>query len=69
MRVDFSVDCDSEQYARVWYYAAVMVLVYPLGVPLLYWCMLWLQAACNGRCATLGPFQHALTAPPPSHVQ
>ena len=61
MRADFSVDCDSDLYARVWYFTAVMVLIYPLGVPLLYWFMFWLHGsqlrAMAGMSMTHKPFR------------
>ena len=36
LRIDFSVNCDSPYHRMMWYYAALMVIVYPLGVPALY---------------------------------
>ena len=37
LRRDFSIDCDGDAHRAMTYYALAMVLIYPLGVPLLYW--------------------------------
>ena len=34
--VDMGIDCDSERYHHMQAYAIAMVLVYPVGIPLLY---------------------------------
>ena len=61
MRSDLSVNCDSDQYARVWYFTAGMVFIYPLGVPLLYGYMFWLHGdqlrAMAGVRMTQMPFR------------
>ena len=60
LRADFSIDCDSQAYTRVWYYAAVMVFVYPLGVPSLYGYMFWLHGAQLRVMAGVPPARHTL---------
>lgn len=41
LRVDYSIDCESSSHKAFVSYAAVMVLIYPVGVPCLYCYMLW----------------------------
>jgi hypothetical protein len=38
---DYSVDCDSTRYISYLPWAILMILVYPIGIPLLYFCLLW----------------------------
>ncbi len=38
---DYSIDCDSERYLSVKPFAVVMILVYPIGIPMLYFTMLF----------------------------
>ena len=40
LRADFSIDCDSSSYATMRLYAVAMLLLYPVGVPLLFWWLL-----------------------------
>ena len=37
---DYSVDCDSTRYKVYVPYALLMILIYPIGIPLFYWLML-----------------------------
>ena len=41
MTVDYSISCDSDRYWFAYYYALSMVVVYPIGVPLYYWVLLY----------------------------
>jgi hypothetical protein len=36
MRADYSISCESERYAFGYYWSVVMILVYPIGCPLLF---------------------------------
>mmetsp|Transcript_38085 Transcript_38085/g.85056 ORF Transcript_38085/g.85056 Transcript_38085/m.85056 type:complete len:411 (-) Transcript_38085:203-1435(-) len=38
---DYSIDCDSSRYSIYMIYAGLMILVFPIGIPLIYWMMLW----------------------------
>jgi len=40
LKVDYSIDCDSDEHAMYELYAYVMILVYPVGIPLLYFVLL-----------------------------
>ena len=40
LRRDLSVSCDDDAYALIRLYAIVMVLVYPIGTPLIYYYLL-----------------------------
>jgi hypothetical protein len=37
---DYAVDCDSARYKTYVPYALLMILIYPIGIPLFYWLML-----------------------------
>ncbi|KAK7254119.1 hypothetical protein SO694_00008254 [Aureococcus anophagefferens] len=41
LRIDYRVDCASKRYARARAYAGLMIAVYPVGVPLLCFVLLW----------------------------
>ena len=41
LRIDFSVDCDSAYHQSMMAFASIMVLVYPIGVPALYFYLLF----------------------------
>jgi hypothetical protein len=41
--VDFQVDCNSEVYTFAVVYAGIMVLLWPIGVPLILFVGMWLQ--------------------------
>jgi hypothetical protein len=41
MTADYSISCDSDRYWFAYYYALCMVVVYPIGVPLYYWVLLY----------------------------
>jgi len=41
LRADYSVDCDSSEYSSIFGLAAMMILVYPIGIPSMYLLMLW----------------------------
>ena len=36
LRADYSIDCESDRHQRFQLFAAFMVAVYPIGVPLLF---------------------------------
>jgi len=38
---DYSIDCDSEHYLSMKPFAIVMILVYPIGIPMMYFTMLF----------------------------
>ncbi len=40
LRVDYSLDCDDNEYGRVVYLAWVAISLYPIGIPLLYLALL-----------------------------
>eukprot|EP00966_Prymnesium_polylepis_P322251 7378521-Prymnesium_polylepis.1 len=49
LRIDLSIDCDGTAHWFFWCYAIVMTLVYPLGIPSLYYILLRSEAsALNG---------------------
>ena len=37
---DFSVDCENDRYVSAAIYAVCMIFVYPVGIPLMYFCLL-----------------------------
>ncbi|CAN0312502.1 unnamed protein product, partial [Discosporangium mesarthrocarpum] len=41
LREDYSISCDTKEYQGYRAYASIMVLVYPVGIPLLYFWILW----------------------------
>jgi len=41
LRADLSIDCDSAAHWGFWFYALLMMFVYPFGTPALYFCILW----------------------------
>jgi hypothetical protein len=41
LMADYSISCTSEAYYRARSYAVIMVFVYPIGVPLVYYLLLW----------------------------
>ena len=57
MRADFSIDCNSEAHIFMTYYAWVMVLLIPIGIPLLY---VWLFHAYRRVLSQIvPPHRHA----------
>jgi len=36
LRIDFRVDCKTTFYTIMWWYAVVMIVIYPIGIPLTY---------------------------------
>ena len=38
---DYSLDCDSTRYKRYVPYAITMIVIFPIGIPLFYWVVLW----------------------------
>ena len=40
---DQSIDCDSSQHKSYKIYAAAMILIYPVGIPLVYFVCLWMH--------------------------
>ncbi|KAG5175700.1 pectin lyase fold/virulence factor [Tribonema minus] len=43
LRADYAIECDTATYDAYRIYAAIMVLVYPVGIPALYMAALWWQ--------------------------
>ena len=41
LRADFSIDCDGSAHTALTPFAILMVLIYPIGVPLMYWLIFW----------------------------
>lgn len=41
LRADYSIDCDSNEYSFGIYWAILMIFIYPVGIPLLYFCLLY----------------------------
>ena len=41
MKVDYSLDCDSDDHKLYELYASIMFLVYPFGTPLMYFILLY----------------------------
>ncbi|CAM9726665.1 unnamed protein product, partial [Hapterophycus canaliculatus] len=41
LRADYSIECDSSKHHAMRVYAAVMIFVYPLGIPLIYVALLF----------------------------
>jgi hypothetical protein len=41
LRADYSVQCDTAEHKLYKAYASVMIVIYPLGIPLLYTWLLW----------------------------
>ena len=39
LRRDFSIDCDTEAHSMMRHYAVLMVAIYPLGIPVMYWAL------------------------------
>jgi hypothetical protein len=46
LRADYSVSCNTAKHTAYQAYAAVMILVYPVGIPLLYTWLLWRERRC-----------------------
>ncbi|CAM9747585.1 unnamed protein product, partial [Phaeothamnion confervicola] len=43
LRADYSISCDGDAYRRARTFAIFMMLLYPLGIPACYACVLWRQ--------------------------
>jgi hypothetical protein len=41
LRADYSIQCDTHEHKIYKAYAAIMIIIYPLGIPALYACLLW----------------------------
>ena len=41
LKVDFSLNCDSSDHKFFKVYAGLMIIIYPIGVPLMYFYLLW----------------------------
>ncbi|CAM9662612.1 unnamed protein product, partial [Choristocarpus tenellus] len=41
LRADYSIMCDTQEHGFYKAYAGIMILVYPIGIPLLYFVILW----------------------------
>ena len=51
MRADYSISCSSQRYQFAVVWAAVMVFVYPVGIPLLYFVLLYqVRARHSPQC-------------------
>jgi len=51
LRLDYSLDCDGGRYSSFVWFAALMVLVYPVGIPALYFTLLWNNREVYSICA------------------
>ena len=52
LKVDYSIDCNASTHSLYWLYSGLMVLLYPIGVPFMYWYLLWKRRdllSCNHR--------------------
>lgn len=48
---DLSMSCQSDRYLFAWRWAIAMVVIYPIGVPLMYFCLLYQnRRAIQNRC-------------------
>ena len=45
LKVDYKIDCDSDENATYMAYAMLMILVYPIGVPFMYFVLLYRKRA------------------------
>ena len=45
LKVDYKIDCDSDENATYMAYAMLMILVYPIGVPFVYFVLLYRKRA------------------------
>jgi hypothetical protein len=52
LRADYSLECGTTQHTIYRVYAALMILVYPLGIPALYAALLWHHRAALRATAT-----------------
>jgi Transient receptor potential (TRP) ion channel len=43
LRADYSIQCDTAEHKLYKVYAAVMIIIYPIGIPVLYTWLLWRQ--------------------------
>jgi len=43
LRADYSVNCDSSEYSSIYTVALVMILVYPIGIPIMYFSLLFVE--------------------------
>ena len=41
LAVDMAIDCESNKYTFMTLFASAMLLVYPIGAPMVVWIMLW----------------------------
>ncbi|KAJ8611276.1 hypothetical protein CTAYLR_004144 [Chrysophaeum taylorii] len=41
LQVDYSISCDSPSYKATEVYAIIALFVYPVGIPCIYFCLLW----------------------------
>ena len=45
MKADYRLKCDGPEYEGYVGYASLMILIYPIGIPLFYFICLWLQSS------------------------
>jgi len=45
LKVDYSINCDSDEHKFYEAYAGFMILVYPVGIPLMYFILLYMRRA------------------------
>ena len=45
LKVDYSIDCQAPQHSQFVQFASLMVLVYPIGIPAMYYYLLWKKKA------------------------
>jgi hypothetical protein len=41
LKVDYSIDCKASTHSFYSLYSGLMILVYPIGIPFMYWYLLW----------------------------
>lgn len=50
---DFRIDCHSLRYTQMVIYATCMIFVFPVGIPLWYWWLLYSQRVRASGCSPL----------------
>ena len=53
LEMDYTIDCDSERYKEARWFVIIMIFLYPVGIPILYFALLYRE-------------RHILIDPPPT---
>eukprot|EP00953_Heterococcus_sp_UTEX-ZZ885_P041481 21161-Heterococcus_DN1.PRE.3 len=69
LRADYSVSCDTDKHTAYKVYAAVMIAVYPIGIPVLYATLLWRHRHSLNLTASITAEATGLRALPRSHLE